>query len=533
MRKALTILTLSILLFAPIAGAQSTYPEERVVLSIDRNVYFSQEVIRFSAAIQMRDDAWQPSISEVLFTDLVTQDGRIAVRYKSLIIGGRSEGSIFLSEHLPTGTYLLRAYTQYQSDNNEEQLCYSIITVVNPNLRARHLPAAPDMRSQAAPKDLVSVRRSANEIHLERTEPGVRMLSVRLIKGDLALASNVIASSEPIARIAHGLGPDEVPDIHGVALHGELIDKNTGIPITDTKVIATVIGDYRQLHADRTDERGQFNFSLPQTSGIHQVFVCALRSDKSVDVLIKDEFASAGGLLEWKPDSLTMAGHLLDIAFLNHQMCTGLQADWVRPKPSDIARPPHPLNSPTTRVETSDYVALTSVSQMLDEIVPMASARKNEGIAYVHVFDPGTKRSYNEPLLMVDHLPVQDAPTFLKTPIDKVSSVDVFAEELVIGQEVFQGAVNLNTHAAGAQSTSLPKNCVVVEYATLTHFEGVNVRPENINLDICNTLFWSVLNDNTSSITIPTKESFTDDYILLITGYTDDGSSYHQTVSLK
>ena len=60
---------------------------------------------------------------------------------------------------------------------------------------------------------------------------------------------------------------------------------------------------------------------------------------------------------------------------------------------------------------------------MLDEIVPMTSARKKDGIPYVHVFNPGTKRSYDEPLLMVDHLPVQDATTFLNTAIDKVSSV--------------------------------------------------------------------------------------------------------------
>ena len=64
-----------------------------------------------------------------------------------------------------------------------------------------------------------------------------------------------------------------------------------------------------------TDERG---FSLPQTSGIHQVFVCALRSDKSVDVLIKDEFSTAEGHLEWKPDSFIKTGLSLDEAFINH-----------------------------------------------------------------------------------------------------------------------------------------------------------------------------------------------------------------------
>ena len=279
-----------------------------------------------------------------------------------------------------------------------------------------------------------------------------------------------------------------------------------------------------------TDERG---FSLPQTSGIHQVFVCALRSDKSVDVLIKDEFSTAEGHLEWKPDSFIKTGLSLDEAFINHQICSGLMKEWVQPMASDTARSPHPLNSPTARIQTVDYVALTSVSQMLDEIVPMTSARKKDGIPYVHVFNPGTKRSYDEPLLMVDHLPVQDATTFLNTAIDKVSSVDVFAEELVIGKEIFQGAVNLNTHASGAQSTSLPKNCIVVEYATLTYFDNDNNGPENGALNICNTLFWSVLKDDSSSMDIPFQKGSGDEYSLLVTGYRDDGTTYFQTVSLK
>ncbi len=533
MKKVLVILSISLLAIVSLAQAQRAYPPERVVLSIDRSVFFCQEVIRFSAAIEMKNGNWQPSISEVLFTDLVTQEGRIVAQYKSKIINGRSEGSIFLSEHLVTGSYLLRAYTQYQSASNDEQLCYSTITVVNPALRAKHLTSAPPLRAEASEKVLVSVRQTTDAIYLERTEPDIRMLSVRLIQSDLARGAGVISSSLPITRAAHGLGADEVPDIHGVALHGELIDKSTGIPITDTRVIATVIGDYRQLHADLADERGQFHFSLPQTSGIHQVFVCALRSDKSVDVLIKDEFSTAEGHLEWKPDSFIKTGLSLDEAFINHQICSGLMKEWVQPMASDIARPPHPLNSPTARIQTVDYVALTSVSQMLDEIVPMTSARKKDGIPYVHVFNPGTKRSYDEPLLMVDHLPVQDATTFLNTAIDKVSSVDVFAEELVIGKEIFQGAVNLNTHASGAQSTSLPKNCIVVEYATLTYFDNDNNGPENGALNICNTLFWSVLKDDSSSMDIPFQKGSGDEYSLLVTGYRDDGTTYFQTVSLK
>ncbi|MEQ9188302.1 MAG: hypothetical protein RLP15_11250 [Cryomorphaceae bacterium] len=522
-----------ILLFVPFGlKAQLHFPKERVTLSIDRAVYFGQESIRFAAVIQMKEETWEPTVSTVLYTDIHTSDGMLAARCKTSIMNGKSEGSIHLNENMVSGSYVIRSYTQYQASASTNELCFIPFTLINPLLRADKSLARPKQQTAIEAIELVSYEVDEDGLLLSMERENIELLTIRVVKASLSSDAALIAQSGDIGPVSLGLEHREVPDIRGLLLSGELFDINSGLPISDTRVLATVVSDFKQLHVSRTDERGRFAFSLPQTAGKHDVYVCALRPQSEVDVLITDEFAKTTSD-EWISENIPSNWEQLSAAFVDHQLCVDMLEDWSRPAPAMILEPPYPLSAPSVNVKTSDFVALSSVSQLLDEIVPMVSARKQNGIPYVHVFDPSTKRSYDDPLLMVDHLPIQDATSFLSTPIERIESIDVFAEELVIGQEVFKGCVNLNTRPNANKSTALPSNCVVVEYLTLTPTLVDVQAPKKSAPDVCNTLFWKVLDGDTQPVQVPLTTADLGEYRMIVTGLGRDGKCYFQEILLQ
>lgn len=530
--KASTYIACIFLLLSFGLKAQLHFPKERVTLSIDRAIYFSQESMRFAAVIQMKEETWEPTVSTVLYTDIISSDGMLAARCKTPIVNGKSEGSIHLNENMVSGSYLIRSYTQYQASVSTDDLCFISFTLINPLLRADKPLQRPKQRTAAEAIELISYEVDADGLQISRVLKEVEFLTIRVVKTSLSSDDALIAQSGDIGPISLGLEHREVPDIRGLLLSGELFDINSGIPINDTRMLATVISDFKQLHVSRTDERGRFAFSLPQTAGKQDVYVCALRPDREVDVLITDEFAKTASD-EWISDSIPSNWEQLSAAFVDHQLCLDVLEDWARPAAAKILEPPYPLSAPSVNVKTSDFVALSSVSQMLDEIVPMVSARKQNGIPYVHVFDPSTKRSYDDPLLMVDHLPIQDATSFLSTPIERIESIDVFAEELVIGQEIFKGCVNLNTRSSASKSTVLPSNCVVVEYLTLTPTLVDEPTPQKANPDVCNTLFWKAIDADTYPFRVSFQVADNDEYRMVVSGLGKDGKCYFQEIPVQ
>ncbi len=106
-------------------------PEERIVLTTDRDFYLSGEKIWFSAHCIFQNSETEDEISKVLYIEIINEETNL--KYKFSIQNGISTGSILLPEDLETGNYLLLAYTQYLKNYSEEYFFTSILTIINPN----------------------------------------------------------------------------------------------------------------------------------------------------------------------------------------------------------------------------------------------------------------------------------------------------------------------------------------------------------------------------------------------------------------
>ena len=105
---------------------------ERISLETDRELYLSGEPVWYNASYAIASDSVF-IISKVLYVELFNNEGqqvasqKIAINAKKVI-----SGRVIIPEHLPTGYYIIRAYTRFQENFPAWQFSSKVISVVNP-----------------------------------------------------------------------------------------------------------------------------------------------------------------------------------------------------------------------------------------------------------------------------------------------------------------------------------------------------------------------------------------------------------------
>lgn len=90
------------------------YPQETVFLHMDNTCYFQGDTIFYKAYVTRSDRAALTDISQVLYVELLNQDGYLVERQIVRLTKGEGFSSIALPDSAYSGYYELRAYTRWQ-----------------------------------------------------------------------------------------------------------------------------------------------------------------------------------------------------------------------------------------------------------------------------------------------------------------------------------------------------------------------------------------------------------------------------------
>jgi len=111
--------------------------EDRVYLHLDKPLYKPGETIWFAAYLRNASDLKKSDKSDILYIELVNPKGNIEKSYKLRAKYGVAKGDILLEDHLPGGIYKVRAYTNWQKNDQNALLFEKEIQlqkIVYPNL---------------------------------------------------------------------------------------------------------------------------------------------------------------------------------------------------------------------------------------------------------------------------------------------------------------------------------------------------------------------------------------------------------------
>lgn len=122
---------------------QAKRPIEKVFLHLDKPYYATGEDIWFKAylvdGLKLSLDS---SISRVMYVELINADHKIIERHTLPVPEGVTNGDFHLSDTLPQGNYLIRAYTNYMKNFGEDFFFTKDVAIFDPGAKMEQPSAA-------------------------------------------------------------------------------------------------------------------------------------------------------------------------------------------------------------------------------------------------------------------------------------------------------------------------------------------------------------------------------------------------------
>ena len=449
-------------------------PVEQILLHSDRDLYLSGEQIWFKGyAVDGESPA--AAMSTVLYVELHSAAKQSLARGKYRLQDGQAQGSIDIPATLPSGVYYLRAYTRYLRNAGPAAFVYLPIRIVNPETG---LPAQERPAPQTSPAASVAPLPIRVQTDRAAYAPG-EALTIRLESGAPTDFSAAELSLSVVKKGTHSLPhsgfspvwtpPAAVslawlPETRDLAIAGQLRDKATGKAIGDVACWVTVMDGTPQVHHFRSEADGAFFFSLNEVSGKATVaLTTAPQAGVEAEWLIQQDYAAEYPELP----SLALGLDSSDRALLE-SLLTGAQvaARFPGPPGDTLAPVALPLNleaAPTVRL-LRDFVEIPNLKEVFQEIVTGVQVRQRQGKTALSVFDEQSQFTYDDPLILLDNLPVFDVDALLGILPERVARIEVFPRRYVLGDLLIGGMVRVYTVQGDLGGMAPPAQTAFLRY---------------------------------------------------------------------
>lgn len=321
-----------------------------------------------------------------------------------------------------------------------------------------------------------------------------------------------------------------LPEIRSASISGYVKNTTDNTGIEGTKVLLSYVGQQAQIHVNETQEDGYFIFSLEKYDSNQDLFLCTFDENPGQKILINSDFSNNYPKLnKIYPDIDTTDQRLLEELFINHQLEAMNQKNDPELFSSENTYKLG-FGTPDISIRLEDYIDLPSMEVVLNEIVPYVKVRKRKGNYRLTILDSETGLTYENHLILVDNIPLDNVNELMQIRPAMVEQVDVINRTYVIGDFTFQGILMVKTYTENFGGITLPMDAVFIKYplAAETPFEYTYVPDETsnkmIHTDHRNVLLWepTVLVKGSSTLSFYTSDHLSS-YQIQVNGVSSDG----------
>lgn len=489
-------------------GRKFVTVSETISVVTDRSMYCVGENILFSASMLELSNDSSLGVSTVLYCELITPEVYRATGKIFIIKDYKSAGCLVIPKDIATGYYYFRAYTKFMRNGGPGSYSYNLLKIINP-LKNDVLTTSGQVNQPAstALKDTVAISnqlfgvntnkliyKTRDTVHLklsgnDQLIKELKNISLAVVPERSASAANTYATVSSTA-----LKEQFYPENRGVTLTGKLIDANSNAPIAGVLVNLSIIGEGRDFMAVRTDSIGEFFFSLPYYYGKRDLFVCAAKlPGKEPKILVDNEFCTLPVQLpvpafelpeEERATAYQMAANtLVQSAFSPDTTSVTAEAK-VTDKPF--------YGTPSEILYLDQYVQLPTLEEYFNELPLMVKVKKRKGEKYFKVYGPQNDLDLFDPLVLIDHVAVDDPEKILKVLPQNVARIEIVNELYVKGSQTYGGIISIISKRGDFAGIDLPSSGIFINYRFLDDSKTCgDVQPaDNQHPDTRNTLFW-------------------------------------------
>lgn len=480
-----------ILALALYAALSFSAAAESVRLVTDKSVYVAGDLL-WCSAFCIDGDALSKS-SAIAYVEMVSADG-VAVNAKIALVSGRGSGIISLPANIPTGNYLIFAYTA-ASDAAEGE----IVTVFNTMSGARvrngvelcndSMPGPEGgLTVQGPVKARIETEDGNTVIHLSNTSGKDVTAAVSVYEDDGLRA--------PGRTIHVPMNAGEA-EKDGEIIRASVYGKDAG-KLLDSPWLTAVIsapGSAADTYMGKIDTDGVITFKTNNIYGDRDLVCEILDLDNEaldchfspVDPFVKPEGVDVPALrLSPSMREALTARHLA----LKSSVKVDTLYDFL-PKRDNLL-----LSSEDAVVyHLDDYTRFETIEDIIIELIPSVSVQRAHGRRQFKMVVEDASvhgRSLNV-LAMIDGVPVSDHERLLAFDALALSDVIVYPYMYALGNTVFSGVVNFVTSRRDMSALQFGNNVRIVDFRGCSYPAALKTPSSADGAPAGRTLLWQPL----------------------------------------
>jgi hypothetical protein len=213
---------------------------------------------------------------------------------------------------------------------------------------------------------------------------------------------------------------------------------------------------------------------LNNVRGISNIFLCpeSLTKDEN-EILITNSFSSEIPNIGGIPTFIDSSDiELIREIYINAQIKQNFHKE--QEEESQYRMQMHTFNIDNNYKGTTvlaDFVALKNMEELFTEIVPNVKFKKSKGQYSFSVFDENGNVIPEEPLVLLDKIPIFDPNKIMQLDISQIEKVEVIHKTYILGANTFQGVIMLTTNTNNFAGIKFPESGIFIDYPTLEEID--------------------------------------------------------------
>lgn len=289
------------------------------------------------------------------------------------------------------------------------------------------------------------------------------------------------------------------PEINTKIISGIAINPVTNEPVENNKLLMYFTNQIPYVLMSNTDEKGKFCFYEPiKNYGKQEVLI---KAEKPVDEFsVRFDWPYFEEYYPYRLNTFyydSLSPGEINKAFVNWQV------NIIHRKKIESMNKKVPgevnlslYGPPDNRYYLKEYEQLNDMTEVFREIVEYVRIREKDSVYIVNLVSKRLDESIgNNPLLLYNGYVIESIAPVLSLPVQKVKFIDVILEKFYIGQNRYDGVLNIVTHD-DITKVDLPANSYsyfldMFSEEYVFGIQNYNLSHDNPLPDLRNTLYWN------------------------------------------
>ncbi len=435
------------------AGAQ-----ENIHLFPDRNFAVSGDTVWFHIFIYSENEGEKSGVVHVQLDNLA---GNHISKVSVLCNGSSGTGYIQIPDSLSTGVYSLTPFSLAQKNGgNRGHLNQRLITVYNRFEEDISLLEVPDFSMQKYPEENEVTITTKKEkfsrgesvtVNIHIPESKVEKFREAVISAGLTdpVLADFSLGYVPTEKLTKREMPLELVEKNGVLISGRVLSEGE-VPIANAIVLLSIPDTIPFFDYYISDSTGTFYFYLRNASGVANLVIQAIaNSSGKCKIELSHSFVDIAPMVTMRKmlthREVEFAKEVVQATYYN-KLFRGYQIS----APDYFSMPmqfQYPFYGPPTKTyDPGLFIDLPDFQEVSREILHGVYYREKKGNTTIRMLDQGGHSVFNqEPLRLLDGVPVFDNAVFAPLGTNEIKKVDAVFYKRYYGDLMFDGVLSVYT----------------------------------------------------------------------------------------